>query len=434
MSSGRERRVALTSPFESIGRRRWTFPPRTNLGRAAALAPGRPALTTKLSFPAQKIRCQVLNFATRVNASSMSEDNLKIYILGAGCSRDCGYPLAVDMIQHLREFADSLDASRASRLLHSVRSTLELMERKDHGKIVDTIDTLVAKINDGQFDESNAIMGEEMQKRHSLRHERIQAAKLAVSTMFHFKESAAIGTGLNSYRDFLYDLFPGASSRWWDNIGETNYRVLSFNYDRMFEIAFHDRFNIDLEQWGFYGGKVLNSGLDVVYNKRIEFERNRFSFLKLHGSIEMWVGDDYGETSHGYRFPKQVNNFEPTDDLYFAEPVDGPHPLRLKATPIMVFPHERQFIRGNKSGYPFHRYIEKVWEYAEELVGHATEVVIIGYRFAGIDRQPFLDLLSRAKACKKIIVHNPEAKHICDRLFRSHPEWRGIITDEESGF
>lgn len=34
--------------------------------RAAALAPGVPPLTTKVSFPAQKRRYQVLNFATRV--------------------------------------------------------------------------------------------------------------------------------------------------------------------------------------------------------------------------------------------------------------------------------------------------------------------------------------------------------------------------------
>ena len=308
------------------------------------------------------------------------------------------------------------------------------MERTDHGKIVDTIDTLVFKINAGQFDESNATIGEEMLKRMRLRHERIQAAKLAVNAMFQFKEAAALHGGLKRYREFLFDLFPDASRHWFDTTSETNNRVLTFNYDRLFELAFHDRFNVDTQQWGFYGQKVLNSGLDHAYYNNIEFAPDRFCLLKLHGSIGMWVGDDYGEPRHAYQFPAPLSTFEATDDFYFAEPATGSEPFRLKSTPLQIFPHERQFIRGNKSGFLFHRYVENVWKYAEELVARAREIVIIGYSFAGIDRQPFLELLSQAKDCETICVRNPDAKDICAKVLRNHSEWSGIIRADDTGF
>src|SRR6266481_19111 len=66
---------------------------------------------------------------------------------------------------------------------------------------------------------------------------------------------------------------------------------MTFNYDRLFEIAFLDRFKI--EPYGLYDVRVLNSGVTLV-GINIEFEPEAFSFLKLHGSVHGWAIDFLG--------------------------------------------------------------------------------------------------------------------------------------------
>ena len=182
----------------------------------------------------------------------MGETDLKLYVLGAGCSSDCGYPLASEFATDLREWANNLDPVAASRLLGCVRDTLSLM-----GGTIDTVDTLVWKIDRGEFDQSKAVMGEEMMKEHQRRAQRVHAAKLAISALFQSREAAALDTGLKRYREFLSDVFPGAENFWFGKVAETPCAVLSFNYDRLFELAFQDRFRVDAKRWGFYGQKVF---------------------------------------------------------------------------------------------------------------------------------------------------------------------------------
>lgn len=358
----------------------------------------------------------------------MNDSSLKVFVLGAGCSRDCGYPLASEIPQQLREFAAALDSTRAPRLIRCVNDTLALMSRT-----VDTFDTLVQKIDAGHYDDTDAFIGEEMIRKHQLRSQRVQAAKLAISALFHFKEAAAFDTGLKRYRDFLGDLFPVAGSEW-NGMDAHTCCVLTFNYDRVFEIAFQDRFNVDLQQWGLYGGRVLNAGLDMWYNRRVEFTENRFSFLKLHGSIGMWADDDHGDTRHHYLLPEAGHNFTPTDDYYFAESADGPKPMRLKAQPLLVFPHERQRALDQQQGDFSQHYLQQVWARAAQLMSQAAEVSIVGYSFASIDRESFLNLLGNAKACKRIVVQNPDAVEICGRLEMRHPDWKGKLTPCEFKF
>ncbi len=42
----------------------------------------------------------------------------------------------------------------------------------------------------------------------------------------------------------------------------------------------------------FYGQLGLNSGVNAFHNETLEFDDNRFSFLKLHGSVGMFAHDD----------------------------------------------------------------------------------------------------------------------------------------------
>jgi hypothetical protein len=71
----------------------------------------------------------------------------KVYILRAGCSKHCGYPLGPEMKKDLERFGESLDLATSPRLRKAVADTTALM-----GGSIDTIDTLVQKLYAGQLD------------------------------------------------------------------------------------------------------------------------------------------------------------------------------------------------------------------------------------------------------------------------------------------
>ena len=68
----------------------------------------------------------------------------KVYILGAGCSKDCGYPLGPEMKQDLERFGQSLNPVTSPKLLKAVKDTVALMVGT-----TDTVDILVQKLYGG---------------------------------------------------------------------------------------------------------------------------------------------------------------------------------------------------------------------------------------------------------------------------------------------
>src|SRR5258707_3854626 len=107
----------------------------------------------------------------------------KVYILGAGCSKHCGYPLGPEMKNDLERFGQSLDPATSPRLLKAVTDTVVLM-----GGSVATIDTLVQKLYGGQIDQQ--IGGAQF------RHLPAQTAALAITPAFLAKEKNAWEHGL----------------------------------------------------------------------------------------------------------------------------------------------------------------------------------------------------------------------------------------------
>src|SRR5260370_40555645 len=114
----------------------------------------------------------------------------KVYSLGAGCSKHCGYPLGPEMKNDLERFGQSLDPATSPRLLKAVTDTVVLM-----GGSVDTIDTLVQKLYGGQLDQQ--IGGA------PIRHLRAQTPAMAITTAFFAKEKKLWGQRFSRYRDFL---------------------------------------------------------------------------------------------------------------------------------------------------------------------------------------------------------------------------------------
>ena len=337
----------------------------------------------------------------------------RVYILGAGCSKDCGYPLGPKMKDDLERFGRSLDPATSPRLLKAVKDTVDLLVGT-----TDTVDILVQKLYGGHLD--SQIGGNQN------RHPCVVLATLATAAAFLAKEPAARQTGLKQYREFISDLFPGAESRWPWQPPTKNRHVLTFNYDRLFEMAFLDRFQIS--PYGLYDIKVLNSGVTLP-GIDIEFEPENFSFLKLHGSVGAWTIDFTGmghpshQQSHFEPLPPTSPKLKSTMTTFLMPSIRA----LLRDPRILYFPFHRQFILSSQSGFAFDKYVRGVWTRAYELIANATEIRVIGYSFAGIDRGPVLDMIETASDCRRLIIQGPDAERICARLRLDRPELRDLI-------
>ncbi|HEV3210584.1 MAG TPA: hypothetical protein VGY91_09995 [Chthoniobacterales bacterium] len=340
----------------------------------------------------------------------------KVYILGAGCSKDCGYPLGAEMKADLEQFGRSLDSARSPRLQRAVADTVELF-----GTTTETIDVLVQKLYGGNLDE---IIGGPQN-----RHPRVISATLATCAAFLVKEASARATGFRAYREFLSDLFPNAETQWLRIPQSNRCHVLTFNYDRLFEMAFVDRFIFS--GYGLYDVRVLNSGV-TLEGINIKFTPEAFSFLKLHGSVGGWTVDWTGTGST----KQQICYFEAPvagkvitvdNDYFFSEGPDGQHPDHLKKPPLLFFPYQRQYILSTESGFAFDSYAREVWKRATELISNATDIHVIGYSFSGIDREPMLKMLDQAHHCRRLVIQGLDAERICYKLKLDRPQLGNLI-------
>jgi hypothetical protein len=130
---------------------------------------------------------------------------------------------------------------------------------------VDTVDTLVQQLYGGQLDPQIGGV--------YFRHPRAQTATLAITAAFLAKGNKLWEVGFARYREFLYQLFPGAQSNWFAIQRSNSPHVLTFNYDQAFEAAFLERFNI--QNYSLYDVRVLNSEL---ISKATEIHAIGYSF------------------------------------------------------------------------------------------------------------------------------------------------------------
>jgi hypothetical protein len=335
-------------------------------------------------FPAQIRRCQVLNLAMRVNSDSNLQvsDSTKVYILGAGCSVCGRYPLASEVTKGLENFAKgSLKHDKADKLRGCVERTCDLMSKHR----VDTIDALARILGDTN-------------------RPTIKEAKIAMSAFFFALEDDAVKLASPNYAAFFDELF-----RYWespspsldDRVKATPCRVLTYNYDRLFERAFIDWAKREEPGNGEIANNLndyLNMGMGDGYD--VEIKSGQFSLLKLHGGIGQFNRDgprDMGNTSHlywpkfGTAIPTEFND----DDFYERK-------NWRSIEPTIIFPHEKQ--AGDKSS--FQGYDSKVWKHAREYCKFATEIHILGYSVQPIDYFWFKSLLLKAKADARIVLRN----------------------------
>src|ERR1019366_6840554 len=168
----------------------------------------------------------------------MSIETKTVYILGAGCSAGHqpdgpGFPLACEFVSALDEFSQKrLAGNDCQKLKSLIVDTVKLLRQEK----VQTLDTLVARLGAQACDTSNRLTNKERQQ--------VLGAKIATTALFLELETKAKETGLPRYDNFLSELF-GNSVNWAEASRKAHRSVLTFNYDRLFEMAFLRRFRCD---------------------------------------------------------------------------------------------------------------------------------------------------------------------------------------------
>jgi hypothetical protein len=340
----------------------------------------------------------------------------KVVVLGAGCSVKYGFPLAAGFVPRLKTFSATLP-STAAKLKACVDETVALMGSSK----AQTLDELTLQIRNGVLDDPK----HSSSQAYALQLQRILRAKVATAALFLEIEQTAQAQALESYQRLILTMFPGGGG-WEQSSRTTEFRLLSFNYDRLFEMALLRRFRIDIQTQLLYGNFILNSGLNDLHGGSMSFADARFCFLKLHGSIGMRIREErLGPCYYPYLDGETPGQSIAIDDQRFFAHAPPLNPYDKDPEPLIVFPFEKDFVRGgSENKLAFRSYISAVWQKAEEIVASADDIRFIGYSFHPMDQSSVLQLLRKASQCKRIVVQNRpgEAEQICKRLAVDFPD------------
>jgi hypothetical protein len=348
-----------------------------------------------------------------------------VYILGAGCSANFGYPLAKCFRATLKEYADKLgQRSNCQRLRQSVDNTVKLMEQHNSR----TVDRLVSKLVD-EIHLQRQPLGIVVTQRHCdldrQEREQILDAKRATVALFLERETSARRSGLQGYREFLETIFEG--NRDPDVLRSTSRRVLSFNYDRLFEIAFGEFFRLKSDM-SLYGQARLNSGLNLFsWGDPADVDLSRFSLLKLHGTAGIRVSEQDGQSRYGWYANLNQSDIIVEDKLFWPETGKPSAHLR-EPEPLIAFPFEKDRARSGGTSFLFDNYLRTIWGhrgkagYAEQLIQEAKKIWVIGYSFDPHDRTALIELLRKSGSCPIFIRSETkeEARRICEEELSPH--------------
>jgi hypothetical protein len=317
-------------------------------------------------------------------SSAFVDRPTKVYILGAGCSVCGNYPLAADVAATLRTFAETrLTHDNAKELRRCALQTCALLKEKG----VNTLDLLAEHLN-------------------RTNHGVIREAKLAMSASFFALEDAAVQQAYGHYEPFFREVFRyGDSHLLDDRARETPCRVISYNYDRLFERTFiewakrAEPLNQNLaDNLDGFVKRFLNTGFHN--SGGITFEPNHFSFLELHGGIGQFNRTGYHGMNHIYwpRFGTAIPDFN--DDPYYEKKGHGTN------LPTIAFPSDKKLRPHLGKDHSFRVYMDAVEEQAKAFCRTAKEIQIIGYSMQDVDYFTFKALIAEAKNCKRIVLRN----------------------------
>lgn len=315
---------------------------------------------------------------------------MKVYILGAGCSVCGEYPMASQVTAKLLDFANTRLAHEEAKELH--RCTIQTCDWMTEYK-VETIDQLADRLNGREPD----VMRE---------------AKLAMSVYFLSIEDAANERALKNYTAFFEELFRyGDSELLQERVNATPCRVITYNYDRLFERTFIEwAKRVDCDNEGLSGDideflrKYLNTGLGSPY--KLDFKLDRFTFLKIHGGVGQFNRVKDGGFKHIYRpkFGSLIPDF--TDKNYYKP--DG----YSRDFHTIIFPADKRIENVSPEEDSLVEYMRELEEQSLAYCKEAKEIQIIGYSIQQIDYFSFKAMIKEAKDCKRIVVRNRATEEV----------------------
>ena len=306
---------------------------------------------------------------------------MTVYVLGAGASRDAGYPLAKTLTSELFEWMKraSHDAkSYAARYA----ATARLLE--ESFAPVGNVEDLVTAVHKLIGEHENGTR--EQRTRRTLIANEYGVFKNALRDWFA-EIQAGVALRSSAYRDFARDI-----------VAAGDY-IVTFNYDvslerelrmaRKFEVG--DGYGFPIE--GLPGG-------------------SKTTVLKLHGSTS-WLALLFGGMTSGY------SAFQPGTTLG-ARPVIGKNELSFlgytdavdprfgrggAALPVMIFPaREKEFYFDVNTGKEYMEFWDKLWLQAKVALQSASRVVVCGYSLLSVDERARKHLLADPKKDTEIFV------------------------------
>ena len=346
----------------------------------------------------------------------------RVFILGAGCSARYGYPLGLNLVEELRRFLGRRISDGGPTILNAVSKLVALAARFSQA---DTLDKLVNLFEERfkafRGDEGGVGWTNADTKRETLTDEQILNAKIATAALFLDKEEEARSKTLKGYKEYLLPSIFGQDQDWQCSVNNSDCCVFTFNYDRLFEIAFLDYFpGFDPQRCPLYGNWVLNSGFDPTLAfglKRLDIKPDRFCFLKLHGSAGWWARKCASPSNEKWRDYCPASPDTPTDLPQLENWLAQDNGI-YRWEPLIAFPHEKQRFASDDAGdFVQGPYIDEVWRHAAAVLQVAAEVTVIGYSFASIDRTHSVEnLLSRTPKTTRIRIENKDVEAIKQTL------------------
>ncbi len=327
-------------------------------------------------------------------------------VLGAGASRDAGYPLADSMAEKLlgwmkRPVRDPNSyAARYPAVAQFLEGTFSPV--KNIEDLITAIRTHIKEFENGTQEQ------------------RTKRAKLA----------SAYGVLQNAVRDWFAEIQSGPaldSSAYRDfasHIVAEDDCIITFNYD------------VSLERELRRAGKFeVGDGCGFMRGDLPAGSRTRV--LKLHGSTS-WLALLFGGAT------SSVSSFQPGNTL--SAPVIGSNELSFlgykdtidprfrnggAALPVMIFPaRQKEFYFDVNTGVEYSQFWDGLWCQAAAALRSASRVVICGYSLLDVDERAREMLLSAPKKDAEITVASGDATRRIIEDFRDAGYGRAAAADD----
>jgi hypothetical protein len=329
------------------------------------------------------------------------------YVLGAGASRDAGYPLAKTMASELLQWMKHQTRDPNSYAARYPATAQFLEETFAPVANVEDLITAILKL----IDEYENGTREQRVKRTLLANE-YGVLKNAVRAWFaEIQQGAALRSSV--YKDFAKNIVvPGDC-------------IITFNYDVSLdrELRLAGKFEVG-DGYGFpMEGLPRNSATKV---------------FKLHGSTS-WLALLFGGMTSGPSTflpgntlgPRPVIGKNELSFLGYTDAVDPRFGQGGAALPVMIFPaRSKDFYFAASTGSEYVGFWDDLWWQAAEALKSASRVAVCGYSLQPVDERARKHLLNDPKKGAEIIVASGEDTERIVKDFRETGYSKAVAAEE----